>query len=76
MVAVAVAVAGALTARVEAVAGRRVAARAPMLSAPAQSNLRFGQVSIFIVLLALVDAMGVVPPGTAGCWSASPRRSS
>ncbi|MFG2107529.1 glycosyltransferase 87 family protein [Micromonospora chersina] len=32
-----------------------------MLSAPVQSNLRFGQVSIFIVLLALLDGMGVVP---------------
>ncbi|GGM87818.1 glycosyltransferase 87 family protein [Dactylosporangium sucinum] len=28
-----------------------------LVSAPVQSNLRFGQVSIFIVLLALVDAM-------------------
>ena len=34
---------------------------AVMLSAPAQSNLRFGQVSIFIVLLALVDAVGLTP---------------
>ncbi|MEU4482141.1 glycosyltransferase 87 family protein [Micromonospora sp. NPDC023966] len=32
-----------------------------MLSAPVQSNLRFGQVSVFIVLLALLDGMGVVP---------------
>jgi hypothetical protein len=32
-----------------------------MLSAPVQSNLRFGQVSIFVVLLALLDGMGVVP---------------
>ncbi|MER7281433.1 glycosyltransferase 87 family protein [Dactylosporangium sp. NPDC000244] len=32
-----------------------------LVSAPVQSNLRFGQVSIFIVLLALVDAMGLVP---------------
>lgn len=37
------------------------AACALMLSAPVQSNLRFGQVSIFIVLLALVDAMGLTP---------------
>lgn len=29
-----------------------------MLSAPVQSNLRFGQVSIFLVLLALLDGMG------------------
>ncbi|WP_422770337.1 glycosyltransferase 87 family protein [Plantactinospora sp. WMMC1484] len=32
-----------------------------MVSAPAQSNLRFGQVSVFIVLLALVDGMGLTP---------------
>jgi len=32
-----------------------------LLSAPAQSNLRFGQVSVFIVLLALTDAMGLTP---------------
>ncbi|WP_433057578.1 glycosyltransferase 87 family protein [Dactylosporangium sp. CS-033363] len=32
-----------------------------LVSAPVQSNLRFGQVSIFIVLLALVDAMGFLP---------------
>lgn len=32
-----------------------------LLSAPAQSNLRFGQVSVFIVLLALADAVGVTP---------------
>ena len=32
-----------------------------LLSAPVQSNLRFGQVSIFIVLLALVDGMGLTP---------------
>lgn len=32
-----------------------------MLSAPVQSNLRFGQVSIFVVLLALLDGTGVVP---------------
>lgn len=37
------------------------AACALMLSAPVQSNLRFGQVSIFIVLLALVDGMGLTP---------------
>ncbi|MEU8299903.1 glycosyltransferase 87 family protein [Micromonospora sp. NPDC048909] len=37
-----------------------------MLSAPVQSNLRFGQVSIFVVLLALLDAMGVVPPRLRG----------
>jgi hypothetical protein len=32
-----------------------------MISAPAQSNLRFGQVSVFIVLLALIDGMGLTP---------------
>jgi alpha-1,2-mannosyltransferase len=32
-----------------------------LVSAPAQSNLRFGQVSVFIVLLALVDAVGLTP---------------
>lgn len=32
-----------------------------LLSAPAQSNLRFGQVSVFVVLLALVDGMGLTP---------------
>ncbi|MEJ3744340.1 glycosyltransferase 87 family protein [Actinomycetes bacterium KLBMP 9797] len=34
---------------------------AVLLSAPAQSNLRFGQVSVFIVLLALLDGVGVTP---------------
>ncbi|MET8365652.1 glycosyltransferase 87 family protein [Micromonospora sp. NPDC005194] len=43
-----------------------VAATVLMLSAPVQSNLRFGQVSIFIVLLALLDGMGVVPPRLRG----------
>ncbi|MFI7520369.1 glycosyltransferase 87 family protein [Micromonospora globbae] len=41
-------------------------ALALMLSAPVQSNLRFGQVSIFVVLLALLDGMGVVPPRLRG----------
>jgi hypothetical protein len=49
----------------EATRHRRLAvaagACAVMLSAPAQSNLRFGQVSVFIVLLALVDAVGLTP---------------
>ncbi|TCB98493.1 DUF2029 domain-containing protein [Micromonospora zingiberis] len=44
------------------VPGRRLAVPAVaavlMLSAPVQSNLRFGQVSIFIVLMALLDAIG------------------
>ena len=43
-----------------------LAATVLMLSAPVQSNLRFGQVSIFIVLLALLDGMGVVPPRLRG----------
>ncbi|MGN9908371.1 glycosyltransferase 87 family protein [Phytohabitans sp. LJ34] len=34
---------------------------AVLVSAPAQSNLRFGQVSFFVVLLALVDAVGLTP---------------
>ncbi|GAB3872735.1 glycosyltransferase family protein [Dactylosporangium cerinum] len=38
-----------------------VVASALLVSAPVQSNLRFGQVSIFIVLLALVDAGQVIP---------------
>ncbi|MBO4208205.1 glycosyltransferase 87 family protein [Micromonospora echinofusca] len=37
-----------------------------MISAPVQSNLRFGQVSIFIVLLALVDGMGLTPARCRG----------
>lgn len=41
-------------------------ATALLVSAPVQSNLRFGQVSIFIVLLALVDAGQVVPPRYRG----------
>jgi alpha-1,2-mannosyltransferase len=32
-----------------------------LVSAPAQSNLRFGQVSVFIVLLALIDGMALTP---------------
>ncbi|GIF62405.1 hypothetical protein Ais01nite_04400 [Asanoa ishikariensis] len=38
-----------------------------LLSAPAQSNLRFGQVSVFVVLLALVDAVGLTPARWRGC---------
>ena len=38
-----------------------VIACAVLVSGPAQSNLRFGQVSMFIVLLALVDAVGLTP---------------
>ncbi|HEY6595611.1 MAG TPA: glycosyltransferase 87 family protein, partial [Asanoa sp.] len=37
-----------------------------LVSAPAQSNLRFGQVSVFIVLLALVDALGLTPTRLRG----------
>ncbi|MGC4811924.1 glycosyltransferase 87 family protein [Micromonospora sp. DT228] len=43
-----------------------VAATVLMLSVPVQSNLRFGQVSVFIVLLALLDGMGVGPPRLRG----------
>ncbi|TWJ22356.1 uncharacterized protein DUF2029 [Micromonospora endolithica] len=43
-----------------------VVACALMLSAPVQSNLRFGQVSVFIVLLALLDATGAVPARLRG----------
>jgi alpha-1,2-mannosyltransferase len=32
-----------------------------LLSAPGQSNVRFGQVSVFVVLAALADAVGAVP---------------
>jgi alpha-1,2-mannosyltransferase len=49
---------------------RRVAVAAiacgVLLSAPAQSNLRFGQVSILIVLLALVDGVGLTPRPVRG----------
>jgi alpha-1,2-mannosyltransferase len=38
-----------------------LAALALLVSAPLQSNLRFGQVSVFVVLVALVDAAGLVP---------------
>ncbi|MDW5326499.1 glycosyltransferase 87 family protein [Plantactinospora sp. KLBMP9567] len=60
--AIAIAVGGAVTSRRH----RRplvvaAIACALMLSAPAQSNLRFGQVSVFIVLLALVDGAGLTP---------------
>jgi alpha-1,2-mannosyltransferase len=54
----------ALAAIAAAVAPRRwvpLVACGLIISAPAQSNLRFGQVSVFIVLLALVDAMGLTP---------------
>ncbi|MBM0278270.1 glycosyltransferase 87 family protein [Micromonospora tarensis] len=66
-----VAVAGAVGAALTTRQSRRplvvaVAATVLMLSAPVQSNLRFGQVSIFIVLMALVDGMGLVPPRLRG----------
>ncbi len=67
VIAIAVSVGRALAAGRASAAGRTgqplaVAAVAAvlMLSAPVQSNLRFGQVSIFIVLMALLDGMG--PP--------------
>ncbi|WP_432832820.1 glycosyltransferase 87 family protein [Dactylosporangium sp. CA-092794] len=37
-----------------------------ILSAPVQSDLRFGQVSVFVVLLALVDALELLPPRWRG----------
>jgi alpha-1,2-mannosyltransferase len=55
----------AVLALASAVAGRRdlvpIVACGLIVSAPIQSNLRFGQVSVFIVLLALVDAVGLTP---------------
>ncbi|MGI5215562.1 glycosyltransferase 87 family protein [Plantactinospora sp. CA-290183] len=60
--AIAVAVGGALAlARQRRPVAVAAIACALLVSAPAQSNLRFGQVSVFIVLLALVDAMGLTP---------------
>lgn len=52
---------------VRAVAQRRRAAAlwatglALLVSAPLQSNLRFGQVSVFVILLAFADVSGLVP---------------
>jgi alpha-1,2-mannosyltransferase len=67
-----VVIAAALTAR-QRVDGRQrfvvvtLAAAAVLLaSAPVQSNLRFGQVSIFVVLLALLDAFGLLPRRLGG----------
>jgi len=37
-----------------------------LMSAPGQSNIRFGQVSIFVVLLALLDAGEITPPRWRG----------
>ena len=37
-----------------------------LASAPAQSNMRFGQVSVFIVLLTLIDVAGLLPGRWAG----------
>lgn len=37
-----------------------------LVSAPGQSNVRFGQVSVFIVLVALADALGAVPERMRG----------
>jgi alpha-1,2-mannosyltransferase len=61
------ALAAALTVR-NGIAGRQrllvvllSAATVLLASAPVQSNLRFGQVSLFVVLLALVDALGLLP---------------
>lgn len=43
-----------------------VAALLFFLSAPVSSNLRFGQISVFLVLLILLDALRVVPARFAG----------
>ncbi len=66
------ALAAALTVR-NGIAGRQrflvvMLAAATMLlaSAPVQSNLRFGQVSIFVVLLASLDALGLLPRRVGG----------
>jgi len=66
------ALAAALTLR-NGIAGRQrflvvmlAAATVLLASAPVQSNLRFGQVSIFVVLLALVDALGLLPRRAGG----------
>ncbi|MCW3844255.1 glycosyltransferase 87 family protein [Micromonospora yasonensis] len=62
VVAVAVPVGGALAAaRSDRPLAVAATATVLLLSAPVQSNLRFGQVSIFVVLLALLDGMGTVP---------------
>ena len=67
-----VVIAAALTAR-QHIHGRQrfvvvvlAAATVLLASAPVQSNLRFGQVSVFIVLLALVDALGLLPRRRCG----------
>jgi hypothetical protein len=43
-----------------------ITACALIASAPVQSNLRFGQVSVFVVLLALADALELTPPRWRG----------
>ncbi|MGC0420725.1 glycosyltransferase 87 family protein [Embleya sp. AB8] len=43
-----------------------VGAAVLMLSAPVQSNLRLGQVSVFLVLLAFVDALDLTPRPVRG----------
>ncbi|MFE2866813.1 glycosyltransferase 87 family protein [Embleya sp. NPDC059259] len=67
-----VSIAAALTAR-RGIAGRRrqvaltlVAAAVLLVSAPIQSNLRFGQVSVFLVVLAFVDALDLMPRPVRG----------
>lgn len=71
-VAAVMALAAALAVR-NGVAGRQrflvvtlAAATVLLASAPVQSNLRFGQVSIFVVLLALIDALGLLPRRLGG----------
>lgn len=44
-----------------------VAAAVLVGSHPIQSNMRFGQVSVFLVLLACVDVLDLTPVRSAGC---------
>lgn len=71
-VAAVVVIAAALTAR-QRMRGRQrfltvtlAAATVLLASAPVQSNLRFGQVSVFVVLLALLDAFELLPRRLGG----------
>lgn len=48
-------------ARLTKPAGTALAALALVASAPVSSNLRYGQISVFLVLLVLLDALRVVP---------------
>ena len=71
-VAAAVAIVVALTRRADIQGRQRVAiatlvgALVLLHSAPLHSNLRFGQVSVFVILLALLDALDLVPRRFSG----------